>query len=124
MKGKRHGGRRGGFTLIEVLLAAIILAILLVGIGLFFGDIIRQSDVVDDRTRATELARQGLEEIRTQDVKSMPLGASTPENIEKFTRYFDISNVDPLYPTARNVDCIVYWTGANGADSVSFSTIF
>lgn len=115
---------RGGFTLVEVLISAVLLAILLVGVGFFFTNIIKQSDVVDDQTRAMELARQGLEEIRTQDVASMPTGTTTPEEIDKFSRYFEISQVDPIYPTARKVRCVVQWTGASGADEISFSTIF
>lgn len=118
-------GSRGGFTLVEVMIASVLLAILLVAVGYFFGNIIKQSDIVDDQTRAMELSRQGLEEIRTQDVKSMPLGQTTPVTIEdKFNRYYDISEVDPLYPSARNVECVVYWDGAGGTDTLSFGTIF
>ncbi len=113
-----------GFTLIEVLIASLLLSIILVGIGFFFMNIIKQSDVLDDRTRAMELARQGLEEIRTLDVSSMPLGRTTPEDIDKFHRCFEIAEVDPLYPNARNVRCVVYWISAVDADSISFSSIF
>ena len=113
-----------GFTLIEVLIASLLLSIILVGIGMFFMNIIKQSDVMDDRTRAMELARQGLEEIRTLDIESMPLGRTTPEDIDYFHRCFEIAEVDPLYPNARNVRCVVYWISANAADSISFSSIF
>ena len=120
----REEKRSRGFTLIEVLIASVLLAVLLVGVGLFFTNIVKQSDIVDDRTRATEIARQGLEEVRTQDVTTWPLGATTPVTIDKFSRYFDVTEVDPLYPTARNVECLVYWTSAAGPDTVSFSTLF
>lgn len=116
-------GQRG-FTIIEMLLASVLLAILLVGVGFFFTNIVKQSDVVDDRTRATNLARQGLEEIRTLDVEGMPLGETTPEIIDKFSRYFVIAEADSLYPNARRVRCVVEWTGANGEESLGFSTIF
>lgn len=113
-----------GFTLIEVLIASLLLSIILVGIGFFFMNIIKQSDVLDDRTRAMELARQGLEEIRTLDIEAMPLGRTTPEDIDYFHRCFEIAEVDPLYPNARNVRCVVYWISATAADSISFSTVF
>ena len=122
---KAKASPRLGFTLVEVLLAALILALLLVGIGMFFTNIIKQSDIVDDRTRGMELARQGLEEIRTLDILSMPLGQSSTEDIDgRFFRYFDLSVFDPLYPNARQIDCVVYWTGAAGVDTVSFSSVF
>jgi len=113
-----------GFTLIEVLIASLLLSIILTGIGFFFMNIIKQSDVLDDRTRAMELARQGLEEIRTLDITSMPLGRTTPEDIDYFHRCFEVAEVDPLYPNARNVRCVVYWISASAADSISFSSIF
>ncbi len=113
-----------GFTLIEVLIASILLAIILTGIGFFFMNILKQSDVLDDRTRGMELARQGLEEIRTLDIESMPLGRTTPEDIDYFHRCFEIGEVDPLFPNARNVRCVVYWQSATGSDSISFSSLF
>ena len=120
---KIESGDRG-FTLIEVLIASLLLAIILTGIGFFFMNIIKQSDILDDRTRGMELARQGLEEIRTLDIKSFPLGRTTPEDIDYFHRCFEIAAVDPLYPNARNVRCVVYWISAIGSDSISFSSIF
>ena len=115
---------RGGFTLVEVLIASVLMATLLVGVGLFFTNILKQSDVIDDQTRAMELARQGLEEIRTQDIGSLPIGESTVEGIEKFSRYYIVSGVDSLYPTARHIECVVFWNSAQGADTLSFSSIF
>ena len=118
------GSGNHGFTMVEVLIASLLLAIILTGIGFFFMNIVKQSDIVDDRTKGMELARQGLEEIRTQDILSMSLGRTTPEDIDKFHRCFEIALADALYPTARNVRCVVYWLVASGADSLSFSTIF
>ncbi len=123
MKGtvKKYNG--GGFTLVEVLVTAILLAVLLTGVGFFFTNIIKQSNVLDDRTQAMELAREGLEEIRTLDVASMAIGLTTPDTLGRFERYFDISVYDPLYPNARLVQCIVSWTGASGDETFSFTTI-
>ncbi len=123
MNGTVRKHRDGGFTLVEVLITAILLAVLLTGVGFFFTNIIKQSDIVDDRTQAMELARQGLEEIRTLDVTTMGIGLTTPDTLGRFARCFDISVYDPLYPNARLVRCIVSWTGASGAQTFSFSTI-
>ncbi len=115
--------REGGFTLVEVVITSLILAILLTGVGVFFTNIIKQSDIVDARTQAMELARQGLEEIRTLDVASMALGLTTPDTLGYYERRFDISVFDILYPNARLVECIVSWTGSSGYETFSFSTI-
>ncbi len=55
-------GRGGetGFTLIEVIIASIILAIVVTGIAFFFMHIIQMSDQMDDQTRAMEICREIL----------------------------------------------------------------
>ncbi len=116
--------RRSGFTLIEVILASVILAVILIGLGFFFVNIIDQSTKVEEKSEALQLARQGLEEIRTQDITALPLGRTGPELLGRFERFFEISIVDSLLMSAREVRCIVLWDGITGADSISFSTIF
>lgn len=122
MRSASAGG--AGFTLVEVLLASVILAILIVGVGFFFGYLIDQSDVMDDKTRALELARQGIEEMRTLDMNTIPDGTTGPVSFDKFDRYITVSSPFPNLSKARMVQCYVVWTGANGADSLSLSTVF
>jgi prepilin-type N-terminal cleavage/methylation domain-containing protein len=116
--------RRSGFTLVEVTLAAVILAVILIGLGFFFANIINQSTKVEDKSQALQFARQGLEEVRTLDITGLPLGRTGPEDLGDYDRFFEVSTVDPLLPNARLVRCIVTWDGISGADSISFSTIF
>lgn len=118
------GHLRSGFTLVEVVIAAVILAIVLLSLGFFFANIIDQSSKVDNMSKALQFARQGLEEIRTLDITAMPLGRSGPEFLGDFDRYFEISMVDSLLMNARAVRCIVIWSSQDGPDSLSFSTIF
>jgi len=75
-------------------------------------------------SKALQYARQGLEEIRTQDITAMSLGRSVTEDLGDFDRCFEISMVDSLIMNAREVRCIVTWSSQNGLDSLSFSTIF
>ncbi len=42
----------GGFTIVEVIIAAILLAIIVTGIAFFFMHMIKLSDRMDDQTRA------------------------------------------------------------------------
>jgi len=115
---------RAGFTLVEILIAAVILAILLIGIGFFFANMITQSDVMDDRTRALELCQQGLENLRTQNVSSLPDGQASEDTVEKYQREVLISTPYSQYPNAKLVTCRVGWDTPDGVDSVSLSTIY
>lgn len=115
---------RKGFTLVEVLIASVILAILVVGIGFFFGHIIKQSDIMDDKTQALELARQGLENLRTMELDTVPDGTIGPEVLDKFSRSMIVSSPFALLSNARLVQCQVVWVGAQGADTLSLSTVF
>jgi prepilin-type N-terminal cleavage/methylation domain-containing protein len=114
-----------GFTLVEVMLAAVLLAILIIGLGFFFGHMIKQSDIMDDKTRALELSRQGLEEIRVLDFQSIDDDTLIgPYTIEKYTRWVQITAPFPTLSEAKMVESIVVWTGAQGADTLVLSTIF
>lgn len=122
--GGKSGMYRCGFTLIEVLLASMILAVIIVGIGFFFGYMIKQSDIMDDRTQALELSRQGLEEMRTADFETIPDGVTGPVTSDKFSRYIVISSPFVGYSDARLVQSMVVWTSVQGPDTLSLSTIF
>ncbi len=117
-----RGGEKG-FTLIEVVIAAIILAIVISGIGFFFMHIIGLSDQMDDQGRAVEICREGLEALRTQDILSMSEGWQTPITSEGFTSTIWIDTPYLSYPEAKHVRCRVTWSGAAGIDSLSLSTI-
>ncbi len=119
---QRRAGR--GFTLIEVVIASVILAIVITGIAAFFMHIIRLSDRMDDRGRAVEICREGIETIRTQDILTWSDGWQTPSiTTGIFTTSVWIDTPYPQYPEAKHVKCRVTWTGAAGADSLSLSTI-
>ncbi|MCD4709048.1 MAG: type II secretion system GspH family protein [Candidatus Sabulitectum sp.] len=123
----RRTFRKGetGFTLLEIVIAAVILAIVMTGIAFFFMNIIKMSDRMDDQTKALELCREGIEKLRTMDVISMSDGWQTPsETIQGFTRSVWIDTPYALYPEAKHVRCRMTWTGVDGADSLSLSTIF
>jgi len=115
---------KAGFTLVEVLIASVILVILLLGIGLFFSNMITQSDMMDNKTRALELCQQGLEEIRLQNVSGLPDGVAEEDTVETYHREVLISTPYSEYPNAKLVTCRVDWTTPDGVDSVSLRTIY
>ena len=116
--------REGGFTLIEVVIASIILAIVVTGIAFFFMHMIKMSDQLDDQTRALEICREGIEMLRAEDVLSMSDGWQSPETVEGFTRRIWIDTPYAEYPEAKHVMCRVNWSGVEGADSLDLSTLF
>ncbi len=121
---KFSGKMQVGFTLIEVVIASIILAIVVTGIAAFFMHIVSMSDRMDDQGRAIEICREGIESLRTQDILSMNDGwQPTSETVEGFTTSIWIDTPYDEYPEAKHVKCRVTWSGAAGADSLSLSTI-
>ncbi len=121
---RRGGEGEGGFTLVEVIIASIILAIVVTGIAFFFMHIIKMSDRMDDQAKAIEICREGIETLRTMDVVSMSDGWQSPPFVSGgFTRSIWIDTPYPTYPEAKHVRCRVTWNGINGADSLSLSTI-
>ncbi len=112
-----------GFTIIEVVIASIILAIVVTGIAAFFMHIIKMSDQMDDQSRAMEICREGIETLRTLDVVAMSDGWQPASTIEGFTRAVWVDTPYSEYPEAKHVRCRVIWMGAAGADSISLSTI-
>jgi prepilin-type N-terminal cleavage/methylation domain-containing protein len=113
-----------GFTLVEIMIASVILAILLIGIGLFFMNMIQSSETMDNKTRALELCQQGLEEIRLQNVSGLPDGVAEEDTVETYHREVLISTPYSEYPNAKLVTCRVDWTTPDGVDSVSLRTIY
>ena len=125
MLDKISGKHGKGFTLIEVVIASVILAVILTAVGFFFSNMIKQSDIVDNRTRDLQDSRQGLEKIRTLDVASMPDGRVGPETLESFfDRYVEVSTPYTEYLDAKLVRCVVVWDTQDGPDSISLSSIF
>ncbi len=123
MKKQRLKGR-AGFTLIEVVIASIILAIVVTGIAFFFMHIIKMSDQMDDQGQALEICREGIELLRTQDVVSMNDGWQNPPYVvEGYTRSVYINTPYSTYPEAKYVKCQVTWSGIEGPDTLSLSTI-
>lgn len=124
MNNLRSRRKGGGFTLIEVVIASIILAIVVTGIAAFFMHIIKLSDQMDDQSKALEICREGIETLRTLDVVSMSDGWQSPAFVvEGFTRDIWIDTPYDEYPEAKHVRCRVTWIGAEGADTLSLSTI-
>lgn len=124
MTGKLHRSDQGGFTLVELLVASVILAMLIVSLGYFITTMIDNSNKIDDKTKALELCRQGIERCRTEDLST----GTTTENIIlaeiTYTRALTVSDYSVEYPEAKLIVCQVIWNSAGVSESVSLSTVF
>lgn len=115
----------GGFTLVEVVIASLLLAIVVAGIAVFFMHIVRNSQQMDQLTKGLQYCREQLEEMRTADVAGLPNGPGPVQSLPGgFQRQYFVSSPYSEYPSAKLIKCRVTWTGPEGADSTSLSILF
>ena len=120
----RIRGNRG-FTLVEVVIASLIMAIIVAGIAVFFMHMVRGSQQMDQLTKGLQLCRERLEELRTVDVAALPDGPGPVESLPGgFQRQIFVSSPYSDYPVAKLIECRVTWTGPEGAESTSLSILF
>ncbi len=111
-----------GFSLIEVLVAASILAVILLAVvGLFST---AYSNVGDGgrRTKAVALAKQKMEELR--DGIFPPSTAGSPETVDTiYTRSWTVAVTGPSTQVAR-IDVTVAWPDAGqGTKQLTFTSM-
>lgn len=85
-----------GQSMIELLVAMGVFVIVAATIAFLVVDSYISSRAGEERTKATFLAEQGLEQARlTRDNSWGDLVSIAPETIEKFTRTVTVENIDP-----------------------------
>ena len=118
-----------GFTLIEVLIAIVILTVGLLGMASLTGTIIRGNKFSNDLTTATTLAQDKMEDIRRIRVtgylnvlSEMKALCSSPDDQHKIE--VSVTDDSPA-PDMKTVSVKVYWGGASMEDhNVELKTIF
>ena len=73
----------GGFTLVEVIIASILLAIITAGVAVFFMHMVQGAQEMDQLTKGLQFSREKLEEMRTIDVTVLPDGPGIVEHAVK-----------------------------------------
>ncbi len=116
-----------GFTLIEVLVAMVILSVGLLGTAALITGIIRSNQVSNRITTATVLAQDKMEEIRRLGYFGMPTSDTTTtesyNSITNYSLYKRVTSTDVVNPAAdmKTVTVTVYWNSDNS--SVELKTI-
>lgn len=109
--------RKDGFTLVEVLIACVLMAIVLTGFLSAF-DMSKRTTIVSDQTMwATHEARRILETIRTYDYSDTNLSVAT-HNLSN--GYYIVSN-NTSYAKTKDIYLTIQWIepGVRRTSSVS-----
>ena len=114
---------QNGFTLIEVLIAMVILSAGLLGMASLTGSIILSNKLSNDLTAATTLGQDKMESIRSdgyEDVASETKAACS-DSFSEFQREVTVVNDSPA-SGMKTVTVKVYW-GPSDAHNVELKTI-
>jgi type IV pilus modification protein PilV len=108
MNARRAISNSGGFTLIEALVALVILSFGLLAVAGFQMQLSRGSDLAKQRTQATRLAQEKIEELRSFEQLTAQGG--------KFT-YADLATGTDAQQTVGNMAYTRSWTVSGNATS-------
>ena len=114
-----------GFTLIEVMIAILILGIGMMAMALLQVTAIRGGSFANQVTQASIYGQDKIEEIKNMDYASVNTGsdAVTSSNGVTFSRSWTVA-ADSPYPDSKTITLTVSWTGPQGQNhNVQFSTI-
>lgn len=110
-----------GFTLIEVLIALSLLAVMLIGLASVTTAVIKGNSFSQTLTTATTLAKDRMEDLRSTGYNSLLTGSDTKsvDNLN-YTRVWNVSGENN---NRKTVDVTVTWTWLSLSRSVTLRTI-
>jgi prepilin-type N-terminal cleavage/methylation domain-containing protein len=119
---RRLAGRRG-FTLVEVVVAIVMLAFGVLASASLTAALMKSNRGVTNRTRAVEVARQKVEDIQSVNYASL-VGGSDAVNVRGigYTRTWAVTADTPI-ANLKTITVTVYWTDRQGSHSITNQTI-
>ena len=115
----------GGFTLIEVMIAILILAVGMLAMAMLQVTAIRGGSFANQMTQASIYGQDKIEELKNTAYASVANGNDTVTsgNGVTYTRNWTVTTDSP-YTGSKTVNLTVSWTGPQGnPHSIQFSTI-
>ncbi len=120
---RRLLGSARGFTLIEALVAIVILVVGVLGAASLTAALMQSNRDATDRTRALELVRHKVEQIQSQGYYEVVTGSDTRlVGGMTFTRSWAVTLDSPI-PGLRHIQVSVSWTDQDGTHTVSNRTL-
>ena len=122
--------RDNGFTLVEVLIAILILTVGLLGMASLTVAIIKGNKLSADLTTATTLAQDKMEDLRRLGYSGTPATDDTNTeaygSISGYATYKRVTETDFDNPAAdmKMITVTAYWQDSIGEHSVELKTIF
>ncbi len=110
-----HTRKNGGFTLLEVLVAMVILAVGLLGMASLSVGIIKGNELSKEVSSATTCAREKMEDVERLDYANTPATSGTvTEAYNSITEYPDykretVTSVDTPVTDMKTITVTVYW---------------
>lgn len=101
-----------GFSLIELMVAAVILSMVIFGIFLAFGTGFRGMVDARERTVATNYAREAMEDIKNMDFEKIT--TTTKSVTSSNTKYRVDVNVSLEEPNLKKIITVISWKNRNG----------
>jgi len=117
-------GREEGFTLIELMIALLILSIGLVALAGLQISAIKGNAFSRRITTAVSVAEQTIEQIKStpyNNIQSQPLSQVTASNMN-FSRQVSVADNAPL-PSMKTVQVTVTWSEGGKSHTVPISTV-
>ena len=112
-----------GFTLVEALVAIVILVVGVLGAASLTGALMQSNRDATDRTRALELVRHKVEQIQSQGYYEVVTGSDARAvGGVTFTRSWTVTPDSPI-AGLRDVQVNVTWTDQDGDHTVRTRTL-
>jgi len=123
MKRGKKPENEGGFTLVEVMIAILLLLVGLLGVAGVAATIIQANAFSRQVTTATTLAEERMEALKNTPYASLAGGADTPAQFPGFSRTWQVIPDSPITDTST-VLVIVSFTWKGQTRNVQLQTIF